>query len=205
VQSSPPRSAGLTRARWLRVALVVLAACAPQVLLGLGRLGEPADGTATFPSAPPWGDGVVVADVIGQAGDLRPGDRVVSVEGVPLDTWVSDPSPAGFRVGQVLRYGVRRGDTDVVTTVEVVLRRYPLAQIAVAHAVLHPLLFGLFAVAAFVFLRRPADPAARALFRLAVLAPLGVTAFPYSTQVVDVVTGRLWPLVVSDIANATPA
>ena len=57
-------------ASWLRVALVVLAACAPQVLLGLGRLGEPADGTATFPSAPAWGDGVVLAEVIGQTGDL---------------------------------------------------------------------------------------------------------------------------------------
>jgi two-component system NarL family sensor kinase len=207
VQSSPPRSAGPTWARWLRVALVVLAACAPQVLLGLGRLGEPADGTATFPSAPAWGDGVVLAEVIGQAGDLRAGDRVVSVEGIPLETWVDDPPPAGFRVGQVLRYGVRRGDTDGatagggVTTVDVVLRPYPLAEIAIAHAVLHPLLIGLFAVAAFVFLRRPADPAARALFRLAVLVPLGAAAFPYSTQVIDIVTGRLWPLVVSDIAS----
>ena len=190
---------GPADAVWL--ALVVLAACAPSILLAVGRLGAPADGTATYPSAPAWGDGVVVAEVFGQAGDLRPGDQVVSVDGVALDTWVSDPPTADFWIGQVLEYGVRRGDTGEVSTVEVVLRRYPLARFAVAHAVLHPLLIGLFAVAAFVFLRCPADPAARALFRLATLVPLGVTAFPYSTQVIDLMTGRLWPLVVSDIAS----
>ena len=197
------RSSSLSprRTRRIRLALVVLAACAPSILLAVGRLGAPADGTATYPSAPVWGDGVVVAEVFGQAGDLRPGDRVVSVDGVGLDTWVSDPPATDFRTGQVLEYGVRRGDTGEVSPVEVVLRRYPLARFAVAHAVLHPLLIGLFAVAAFVFLRRPADPAARALFRLATLVPLGVTAFPYSTQVIDLMTGRLWPLVVSDIAS----
>jgi signal transduction histidine kinase len=174
---------------------------APQVLLVFGRLLTPADGTATFPSAPPWGDGVVLASVHGQAGDLRPGDRVVTVEGIGLDTWLADRPAVTFEVGQVLRYGVIRGDSSEAITVPVALRDYPFAEFVVAHIALHPLLIGLFAVAAFVFLRRPDDPTARALFRLAALVPLGVTAFPYSTQVIDVVTGRLWPLVVADIGS----
>src|SRR6185503_20774750 len=83
--------------RFVDVALIVLAAGLRQVLLILGRLVTPADGTATFPSAPPWGDGVEIvsvaggdheagvaggdhkAGVAGGAGDLRAGDRVVSV------------------------------------------------------------------------------------------------------------------------------
>lgn len=198
MQATPQR-----RSRRVRdIALVVLAACAPVVLLAAARLGAPADGTTTFPSAPAWGDGVVLAAAHGDFGDLRPGDRVVSVDGVALETWVSRPPPADFQVGQVLRYGVLRPDAAApVLTVPVRLGRYPLAEIGLAHLAVHPLLIALLAVAAFVFLRRPEDPAARALFRMAALVPMGVTAFPYSTQVIDVVTGRLWPLVVSDIAS----
>jgi two-component system, NarL family, sensor kinase len=188
--------------RWRRardLALVVVAACAPLFLLLLARFGAPADGTATFPSAPPWGDGVVLASVVGQPGDLRAGDRVVAVDGIPLDTWVSDPPTRQFRSGEILQYGVSRDGR--VVTVPVVLRSYPLAPILRAHLALHPLLIALLVVASFVFLRRPRDPAARALFRMAALVPLGLLAFPYSTQVIDVVTGRLWPLVVSDTAS----
>ncbi|GIH06879.1 hypothetical protein Rhe02_49460 [Rhizocola hellebori] len=181
------------------IAVVVLAACAPIVLLVFARLGAPADGTATFPSAPPWGDGVVLADVTSQPGDLRPGDRVVAVDGVALRTWVADPPATAFRVGQVLRYQVIRDGQP--RTVEVVLMPYPLVRKVVDNAALHPLLIALLAVAGFVFLRRPDDPAARALLAVAALVPLGLTAFPYSTQVIDVVTGRLWPLVVADTAS----
>lgn len=183
------------------VAVVVLAACAPVVLLIFARLTTPADGTATFPSAPAWGDGVVLADVTGEPGDLRPGDRVVSVEGIPLENWVGNPAPAHFKVDQTLRYGVLRDGGAPMQTVDVRLGPYPLGEIVAKNAALHPLLLSLLAVAAFVFLRRPGDPAARALLRLAALVPMGLTAFPYSTQVIDVVTGRLWPLVVADTAS----
>jgi two-component system NarL family sensor kinase len=179
------------------VALVLFAVCAPLVLLAVARLGAPADGTATFPSAPPWGNGVVVAAVNGQAGDLRPGDRVVSVDGRLLAENVRIAPP---RVGQVLHYGVLREGSSQVETVEVTLRRYPLGEVLAAHAILHPFIWSMLAIGAFVRLRRPSDVAARALFRVAALVQFGLLAFPYSNQVVDVVTGRLWPLVVSDTA-----
>jgi signal transduction histidine kinase len=191
----------VSRQRLRGIVLVAAAAVAPLVLLLLGRVVAPADGTATFPSAPAWGDGVVLAAVTGQPGDLRPGDRVVSIEGVPLRTWVADPPAAPPRVGQVLRYGLRRDGSIEEQVVPVTLRRYPVGQVLAAHLALHPFLYAMLALASFVFLRRPADAAARALFRIAALLQLGLAAFPYSTQVVDVMTGRLWPLVVSDTAS----
>jgi signal transduction histidine kinase len=124
---------------------------------------------------------------------------VVSVNGVPLDAWVSEPGTVRFSVGQVLEYGVQRGDE--LLQVDVELRPYPFAETAVANLALHPLLLLALGVASFVYLRRPADPAARALFRLAAFMPLGLMAFPYSTQVIDVVTSRWWPLAVSDSAS----
>jgi two-component system, NarL family, sensor kinase len=177
------------------IALVVLAACAPFVLLFAGRLTAPADGTATFPSAPAWGDGVVVASVTGPTA-LRAGDRVLAVDGVPIETWVA--RPGHFSRWQTLVYAISRNGSSEVTTVPVGVRRYPLARLVRENIALHPLLISMLAVASFVLLRRPRDRAARALFRLAALLPMGLTAFPYSTQVIDVVSGRLWPLVVAD-------
>jgi hypothetical protein len=112
------------------VALVVMAAGAPLVLLLAARVGPPADGAATFPSAPAWGDGVVIADVVGQSGDLRRGDRVVSVDGVALDTWVRDAADAVR--GEPC---VRRDGSEIA--VPVTLRAYPLGELIAAHAALH--------------------------------------------------------------------
>lgn len=184
--------------RWLVLdaALVVLAAGAPLLLLAIGRLLAPADGTATFPSAPAWDRGVVLASVTGQPGDLRAGDRVIAVDGVALADGLG---AAVVRTGDRVTYRVERAGT--VRDVSIRLTGYPLRPVVAAHAALNPLLVGLLVVGAFVFLRRPADPAARALFRVAALVPLGLTAFPYSTQVIDVATGRLWPLLVGDTAS----
>jgi hypothetical protein len=176
------------------VALVLFTVLGPLALLATGRLITPADGTATFPSAPAWGDGVVIADMTGTAGDLRPGDRVVSVDGMPLEHHRS------VRFGQKLLYRVHRED-GTRQTVAVTLGRYPLGAMLAKHAVLHPFIFGMLAIAAFVLLRRPGDVGARALFRAAAFVQFGLTAFPYATQVVDVATGRLWPLVVADTAS----
>src|SRR5262245_15549654 len=54
------RAGMVSRQRLRGLVLVVVAGVAPLVLLLLGRVVAPADGTATFPSAPPWGDGVVL-------------------------------------------------------------------------------------------------------------------------------------------------
>jgi signal transduction histidine kinase len=182
---------------------IALAALTPLTLLVFGRLLTPSDGTATYPSAPPWSaSGVVIADVAGGAGDLRRGDRVIAVGGMPVETWLTNPPAPSPRFGQILWYDVVRAGSADVQSVPVTLIHYPVGEVTLDHFAIIPLLALLLAVAGFVVLRRPEDRAARALFRTAVIMQFGGMAWPYSTQVIDVLTGRLWPLIVSDAATA---
>jgi signal transduction histidine kinase len=186
------------RRSWAAVAIVALAALAPVIWTGLLRGTSVADGTVTFPTSPPWSDaGVTVTEVIGQPGDLRAGDRVVAVAGVPLERWVTDPPAAAWAVGESVTYDVIRDGRPVV--ISVVLVDYPFAEKIRAHASSVPLIVLMLVVAAFVFLSRPADRAARTLFALAALIPLTATAWPLGPQVIDLVAGlRVWPFVLGD-------
>jgi Signal transduction histidine kinase len=187
-------------AGWPAVVLVVLAVLAPVMWVAALRATGVSDGTTTYPAAPPWSSaGVVVADVVGGSA-LRPGDRVVAVDGVPLADLVVTPLEPGPLVGDTLRYSVVRD--GVTTMVDVPVTAYPLGAQIAAHAGALPLVVLMVAMSSFVFLKRPRDRAARALFVTAAVFPLGITAFPLATQVVDLVDGpRLWPFVLGDIAN----
>src|SRR5215475_13704885 len=106
------------RRRWRTVrdgTTIALAALTPLTLLVFGRLTTPSDGTATYPSAPLWtASGIVIADVAGDAGDLRVGDRVVAVGGLPVETWLTNPPTPSPQIGQILEYDViRAGSADV--------------------------------------------------------------------------------------------
>lgn len=190
--------------RWLPILLVVAAVLAPLAWVPIARMTAVGDGTATNPTAPPWtADGVVLARVTGQPGDLRPQDRIVAVDGVPLETWVSDRPDRTYSTGQRVTYQVIRPGSTVPVDVPVTLIPYPFAEIAAERALSIPLLVLMLAVASFVFLNRPRDRAARALFGVAALLPLGITEFPLATQVIDLVNGpRVWPTVVGNVANA---
>jgi two-component system, NarL family, sensor kinase len=181
--------------RWLATALIASAGIVAMLWVVFARLAAPADGTVVYPSAPPWGpDGVVIQEVHTGGSPLRPGDRVVAVNGIPLAGGsVTDPGNRPvYRV-------VRDGET---LDVPVRLGTYPLQEILRDHAAVLPFVLVELAVAGFVIRRRPRDPAARALFGIAVLQAAGGAAYPFASQVVDVATGRIWPTIVSDTANA---
>ncbi|MET7427146.1 ATP-binding protein [Dactylosporangium sp. NPDC005555] len=170
--------------------LLLLACVVPAVWVATVRLGAPADGTAVYPSAPPWGpDGVVVREV--HAGPLRPGDLVVAVDGRPL---------GGVTPGRVAVYTMIRDGSTVDVPVQ--LHTYPVRRVLREHLWALPFAASELTVAAFVIFRRPRDPAARSLFAIAALQVLGGAAYPLSSQVIDVATGRIWPTLVSDTANA---
>jgi signal transduction histidine kinase len=181
--------------RWLATALIASAGIVGMLWVVFARLAAPADGTVVYPSAPPWGpDGVVVREVHAEGSPLRPGDRVVAVNGTPL----AGGPVAGVGDRPVYRV-VRDGDT---LDLPVPLGTYPIREILRDHAAVLPFVLVELAVAGYVVRRRPRDPAARALFGIAVLQSAGGAAYPFASQVVDVATGRIWPTLVSDTANA---
>lgn len=189
----------------LPILLVVAAVLAPLAWVPVARMSAVGDGTATNPTAPPWtaAEGVGLARVTGQPGDLRPQDRIIAVDGVPLETWVADRPGRSYSTGQRVTYQVRRPGSTAPIEVPVTLIPYPFTKIATERALSIPLLVLMLAVASFVFLNRPHDRAARALFGLAALLPLGMTEFPLATQVIDLANGpRVWPTVVGNVANA---
>ncbi|WP_327010490.1 histidine kinase [Dactylosporangium sp. NBC_01737] len=180
---------------WLTTGLIAAAGVVAMLWVVFARLAAPADGTVAYPSAPPWGpDGVVIQEVHAEGSPLRPGDRVVAVNGVPLAA-----GPVGD-VGDRPVYRVVRGGETLELTVPLVA--YPIRDVLGDHAAVLPFVVVELVVAGFVVRRRPRDPAARALFGIAVLQAAGGAAYPFASQVVDVATGRLWPTVVSDTANA---
>src|SRR5215217_112348 len=98
--------------RWARVPLlvaVVIMGSLGWVVFARGTF--PADGTVTFPSAPYWSErGVVINEVVSGNSGLRVGDCVVAVDGQALEDLVRNGPVRTYRVGDVIRYDVRRSD-----------------------------------------------------------------------------------------------
>ena len=104
IRSSLPHWAGAP----LLVAVVIMASLG-WVILARGT--SPADGTITFPSEPYWSErGVVINDVVSGVSGLRVGDCVVAVDGRPLDDLVRNGPARIYKVGDAVRYDVRRSD-----------------------------------------------------------------------------------------------
>lgn len=187
---------------------VLLMVALPIVMLAVSRGTAPADGTMTYPGS--WSKAGVpleeatgaraTADV-GCEGDasLATGDVVVAVNGADIVRRVGSPdSPAP--TGEV-RYQVDRGNQTCTFTVAI--GTFPWLDRARAHLPVFALVIVMWAMGAFVFLQRPRDPAARALFAMACLVPFGGAAWPFGMQVVDLLDGsRWWPFFVSDAFNA---
>ena len=95
----------------------------PVLWLLVARLPAVADGVRR-PSA--WRvDGVEVATVNGQPGDLRPGDTVVKVNGIPVQAWPAAPLSDGFEVGRQVTYRVVHDGVPGEVDVPVTLVSYP--------------------------------------------------------------------------------
>jgi hypothetical protein len=123
----------------LLVAVVIMASLG-WVILARGT--SPADGTVTFPSAPYWSErGVVINDVVPGISELRVGDCVVAVDGRPVEDVVRNGPVRNYRVGDVIRYDVRRSDATLrprllgqLASIEVTLSSYRFGSVLREHA-----------------------------------------------------------------------
>ncbi|HEY6682927.1 MAG TPA: histidine kinase, partial [Propionibacteriaceae bacterium] len=192
----------------LLVAVVIMASLG-WVVFARGTF--PADGTVTFPSAPYWSErGVVINDVVSGVSGLRVGDCVVAVDGRPLDDLVRNGPARVYKVGDVVRYDVRRSDAPLdrdcsgqLASIEVTLTPYRFGSVLWEHASVLLLACFMLALGAFLVAVRPRSGAPRALLAAGCLYLFGRTVWPFGIQVIDLASGpRLWPFVIGDIANA---
>ncbi|GAA3616204.1 sensor histidine kinase [Microlunatus ginsengisoli] len=200
---------------WISLAVVL-----PVVWTVIALSAGPADSTATYPSTSRnptehWGyhGGVPVNANFGQPG-LRqtggpgepPHDRIVAVSNasgdlVPLEEWVSGRTTGVRAEGEHVDYLVERSDGHL-ETIAVTLTPYPFLAAAAQNLTTLPLPLCMAAAGAFVFWRRPRDPAAATMLAASTFVAMGSTSFPLGVQVIDLAGGRgVWPHVVGDISN----
>jgi len=96
------------------------------------RLLGPSELAVIPTEAWPWSSESVGVDGVGFDTQFRAGDRVVAMDGVPMDTWVSwaigppwQPPPG--TLGDEVAFGVIRDGTT--TTLDVRLGRFPLERL----------------------------------------------------------------------------
>jgi signal transduction histidine kinase len=149
-------------------ALVIAMLAAALVFVGF-RLDAPSDGTDVGGPGNPFASGRV--GVTPNAGDEGPsavvaGDRVISLLGLPVDAWANallDPAAArpAIGVGDSVRYAVERGGRTIELTATAA-RFDGLAALSEDWGVI-VLALSIQLVGAYLFARRPAEPAAQAL------------------------------------------
>ena len=165
---SGPAGAAGRRLGALSLAIVLLAA-----LLLADRALRPSDGLVVQLSNRPWDPhGMTIGFVLDEASPLQPRDVVTAVDGVPLP---DRPPRRDLRRGDVVRLTVERD--GAVRQVDVRLGEFPLRAFLQRTWPSLAVLVTLLLVAAFVFHRRPRDPAARAVLLTATLVFTGTFAY----------------------------
>lgn len=122
--------------------------------------------------------GAEVAPVSGTRSTFQVGDIVVAIAGRRLDETGTDPAtarPADLRVGDVVAATIIRG--GVQQGLDVLLVTYPLADAMRVNAGTLTFVATLLALAGFIFMRRPRDPAAAGLLLLAAGAAASTPAY----------------------------
>jgi two-component system NarL family sensor kinase len=174
------------RARWrkslLPLVVVFVALAVPILSIGLTRLLPVSDGTLHYYASKPPGSGISILRAPDQ---LESGDNVLAINGRPLREWLTSGAIEHVRKGDSLVYSVARGRR--VEHVQVILGDYPLRSVLPSAGGAALLLVTTFLVAVVVVLRRPRDPAARALFAIPVLLSMGGTSWPFGPQIVDLI------------------
>jgi two-component system, NarL family, sensor kinase len=156
------------------------------------RLTTPSDGT-TLSGASPWSvGGVTVSPLPGTSRAILPGDIVAEVDGRSIDAFLAelfDPSAVRSPLadGMELPFSVERGADRTVVPVQ--LGAYPLLPLLADSWALLLVVLTVFAVGTSVFLRRPREPAARALFILGTAMLASTVSWLLGLQVVDLLTG----------------
>ena len=188
--------------------MVVAAWVLPVVWVTGALLAGPSDGTVVSSSALDdtgrWGDDVLIVDVAGDSA-LQPGDVVRSIDGRPVDAWVTGRASAERTVGSTVTYEILRPAPDLARDLDirVTLIRYPVVD-ALGRIAATLVAFGLVLLAAtLVFWRRPAGTAQRAFLAAAALLPAGLTATPLGPGVIDLAGSRgIWPPIVGGLLCA---
>ncbi len=155
-------------------------------------LTSPSDGTRVDPGESAWQrNGVKVLPLAPQPQGPRAGDIVVAIDGRSMESWSSSlfhPSatPPHLAFGQRVVYTVLRGNRRL--DVPVRLGAYPLgAMLGKSWGML--IFVGVFElVGLFVYVRRPAEAAARVLF-FSASCLLGASAWLFGLQVINLTGG----------------
>lgn len=194
------------RRRWrtaLGLLLAVLTIGSPTAWLVLSRGTAPSDATLIYPSS--WSDdGVLLIDDPARppvrracSQPLRLDDLITHVDGARTSRWsLNREYQRGDSVRVAWEVDGERCSATLVTGA------YPWALQLRSHLFVFPLVLVMWAMGTYVFFQRPRDPAARALFAMGALLPWGGTAWPFGTQLVDLLQGRHWPFLGGDVANA---
>ncbi len=181
----------------LRTSLVALAGVAMLAVAVTSmayRISGPSDGShAGYVTSAVTRDGVAVTRLAGQPTALEDGDRVTSIEGVPLETWLGRAPSAWLsaRRGDELAYDVDRGGQPAQVGVRI--GPYPLGQVLLNAWGTLAFLLATLAVTAFVFVRRPGEPAARPLLLVGTGLVGSTIPWMLGLQPLDLATGiGLW-------------
>lgn len=151
---------GPSRRHALVAATVALLLLLGSVSMILMRSLAPSDGTVVSVGNTALPDGMVVVRSVTREDGLRPGDRVVAIDGRPLADITVPGSQAQGRVGDVLVYQVDRAGVTIM--VPVTLAAFPLGHQLLVNWPALLLELALLSVAAFLAVKRPTLPAVHA-------------------------------------------
>jgi two-component system, NarL family, sensor kinase len=179
---------------WTRFAIIILSflILAPATIFTLLHLTSASDGARLQPGqANIRIEGVVVSPLIPQPGGLQPYDLILAVDGFSLEDLAaglftfSQERPV-FQFGDQVVYTVLRDGQRI--EVPVILDSYPFLQIFRLNwgTILFAMVF--LGVAAFIFIRRPDNPAVRVLF-ITASCIVSATTWSFGLQVADFVNG----------------
>ncbi|HEX9635427.1 MAG TPA: histidine kinase [Candidatus Limnocylindria bacterium] len=139
-------------------------------------------------------DGMVVAPAPGASSTLEDGDTVRAVEGVVLESWARaliglEPGPRARALvaGDTVAYQVERDGRLIDLSVP--LGRYPVLASFAEHWATILFTLAMQIVAAYVFLRRPRDPAAGALLLMGTSLLASSIPWLLGFQALDLVSG----------------
>jgi signal transduction histidine kinase len=152
------------------------------------RLVGPTEQAIIPTQAWPWTSTGVGVDPTGFDSRFRPGDIVVAMDGVPMETWVAtriglpwEPRPA--ELGDVVRFEILRGGSPLA--IEVQLTGFPVERFAGVPLGLLAFGAGLLVLAILLVARRPGATALRLLFLAASANLADVVAWEVSLQPTD--------------------